>query len=319
MEVKTGPTNDYKNLRTLKNQELHLQLKGLVTKERKVTRTILDHLIEVSRRGLFLEMAFNSMCDYAVRGLGYSESAALRRLKAAKLVKDIPDLGKKLEDGEITLSQLEKAQRAFQEAERKRVELSRTEAAKPHTLASSDSPDSIAASELSTKLDLHQAPQILGASLQLPPIKSKAEIIAAIQGKSARETDAILARELQIQPVKFEKLKLQADLSGKLEITLDQKQLELLEHVKRELGFAVPAGSWAEVITYLATFWKNKASKQSAAVQIKDTAEPTQKRNPPAQGADAVNTPAQSTKTVGVTTDAAVINPQIFISRGFGF
>lgn len=245
-------------LRALKGPELHQQLQQLVCKERKITNLILEHLNEVASRGLYLEMAYSSMFDYAVRGLGYSESAALRRLRAAKLMKVIPAIGQKLESGKLSLSQLEKVARAFQGNERKQAETNSLPSD-----ASLPSADSVAP-PLTSSL----------APSKASPIKSKAAIIAAIEGKSARETDIILAKELAVQPLKFERLKLQADRSGKLELVFDQHQLQLLEEVRHELGFSAPVANWAEVIAYLARFWKSKASKQrpSAASVVKKSA-----------------------------------------------
>ena len=93
------PTPD---LRYLKSQELHSRLQELVRRERKLTSAILQHICEVKRRGLHLEMAYSSMYDYMVRGLGYSESSALRRLEAAKLFDEIPGLGEKIETGKYS-------------------------------------------------------------------------------------------------------------------------------------------------------------------------------------------------------------------------
>lgn len=49
------------------------------------------------------------MIAYCVKEFNYSESSANRRLRAARLLADLPDIEEKLNDGSLTLSNLQKA------------------------------------------------------------------------------------------------------------------------------------------------------------------------------------------------------------------
>jgi 5-methylcytosine-specific restriction endonuclease McrA len=79
------------------------RVKDLVSRERAVTLEILVHLIEVERRRLHLGLGYSSMFEYAVRHLGYSESAAARRIRAARCIRDYPEIYRLLEKNEVTL------------------------------------------------------------------------------------------------------------------------------------------------------------------------------------------------------------------------
>ena len=54
--------------------------------------TVIDHLHEIHARRLHLRRGFSSLFDYAVRELGYSDSAASRRISAMKLCEELPEV-----------------------------------------------------------------------------------------------------------------------------------------------------------------------------------------------------------------------------------
>ncbi|HWU43081.1 MAG TPA: hypothetical protein VN132_06575 [Bdellovibrio sp.] len=105
-------------LKRLKNSELETQLKNLVTKERKLLHVILEHIKEVDIRKLYLERAYSSLFEYLVKELGYSGSAAMRRIDAAKLSREIPSVSEKIQEGSLNLSQIGELSRAVKEKEK---------------------------------------------------------------------------------------------------------------------------------------------------------------------------------------------------------
>lgn len=110
------------NLKTLSNSELETQLRSLVTKERKLLHLILLHIREVDLRRLYLEKARSSLFEYLVKDMGYSSSAAQRRLEASRLLKDIPSLASKIEDGSVNLSQVGLLAQAIKQKERESLQ-----------------------------------------------------------------------------------------------------------------------------------------------------------------------------------------------------
>src|SRR5688572_13155379 len=109
------------NLQTLSDRSLLDNLHSLVNREREVTLEVLHHLREVERRALYGELGFSSLFEYAVSELKYSESAAQRRISSMRLLKEIPELGKKIETGALSLSSLSQAQSFFRQEKTKSV------------------------------------------------------------------------------------------------------------------------------------------------------------------------------------------------------
>ncbi|HWU42475.1 MAG TPA: HNH endonuclease signature motif containing protein [Bdellovibrio sp.] len=105
-------------LKKLKNWELESQLKNLVAKERKLLHVILEHIKEVDIRKLYLEKAYSSLFEYLVKELGYSGSAAMRRIDAAKLLREVPSVSEKIQEGSLNLSQIGELARAVKEKEK---------------------------------------------------------------------------------------------------------------------------------------------------------------------------------------------------------
>lgn len=97
----------------LSDQALLEKIKQLVGEERKLNLEILHHLREVEDRKLFLARGYSSLFDYAVKELSYSQSAAYRRIQAMRLIKDLPEMEKKIAEGSINLTVVAQAQSFF--------------------------------------------------------------------------------------------------------------------------------------------------------------------------------------------------------------
>ncbi|HEY1078582.1 MAG TPA: HNH endonuclease signature motif containing protein [Bdellovibrio sp.] len=102
----------------LTNDELDSSLKRLVASERKILHVILQHIIEVNVRKLYLKKAYSSLHEYLVKECHYSGSAAWRRIVAAKLVTEVPAVAEKIQSGSLNLSQISELSRAIKEKER---------------------------------------------------------------------------------------------------------------------------------------------------------------------------------------------------------
>ena len=90
--------------RSLSNKELLSRVKSLVRREREITLEILEHLGEIERRRLHLELGYGSMFDYCTRGLGYSSSGAGRRVQVARCLRRFPEIAEHLRRNEVNLS-----------------------------------------------------------------------------------------------------------------------------------------------------------------------------------------------------------------------
>lgn len=108
----------------LSNTELDASLKRLVASERKILHLILEHINEVDSRKIYLEMAYASLYEYLVKECKYSGSAAMRRISAARLMREVPVLSEKIQTGAINLSQIGELFRSIKEKEKSGVVVS---------------------------------------------------------------------------------------------------------------------------------------------------------------------------------------------------
>lgn len=101
----------------LNDNDLLSQTKRLVQNERQLLIQILHHLREVERRKLFSDLGYQSLFDYAVKELKYSEGQAGRRIQAMRLIKEIPEVEKKIGSGVLSLSNISQAQSYFRHSQ----------------------------------------------------------------------------------------------------------------------------------------------------------------------------------------------------------
>ena len=110
METKNTAKEKVLELKKLSDQNLLLQTKSLVQKERNITIQVLRHLSEIEFRKLYLKRGFSSLFDYAVKELGYSHSSAYRRIKAMKLCRAVPETASKISAGSLNLTTVSQLQ-----------------------------------------------------------------------------------------------------------------------------------------------------------------------------------------------------------------
>ena len=77
---------------SLADSEVLSRLPQLRQVERESMAAVISHVAVVDARQLYAEAGFSSMFAYLTRGLGYSEEAAMRRLKVARLVHRFPQV-----------------------------------------------------------------------------------------------------------------------------------------------------------------------------------------------------------------------------------
>lgn len=100
------------------DQEITSRLERLVRTERKITNEILCLVRLADERRVYLELGFSSLFDWMTKGLGYSESAAGRRIASARLIRAVPRIAEKIESGALNLTTLAKTQAAIRAQEK---------------------------------------------------------------------------------------------------------------------------------------------------------------------------------------------------------
>jgi len=102
----------------MSNYELEKRLASLIRKERQITNELLIVINMAGQRRLYLDRGYSSMFDWLVRGFGYSNAAAYRRVEAGELLKAVPEAAAKLENGSVNLTNLSKVSSALRVHER---------------------------------------------------------------------------------------------------------------------------------------------------------------------------------------------------------
>ncbi|MFS4460405.1 HNH endonuclease [Bdellovibrio sp. HCB2-146] len=98
------------NVKRISDELLVTQVKYLVQKERETTVVILRHLREMDVRKLYINYDCSSMYKYCIKHLKYTESQTQRRLSAARLLTELPELEQRVQDGDLSLTNLSNIQ-----------------------------------------------------------------------------------------------------------------------------------------------------------------------------------------------------------------
>ena len=91
-------------LRSLSDQKILSRIRRLTERERSLTLAVMLHLNEIERRKLHLKLGYSSMFDYCTSGLGYSASAASRRIRTARCVARFPEVYELLHSNKVSVS-----------------------------------------------------------------------------------------------------------------------------------------------------------------------------------------------------------------------
>ncbi len=93
-------------VKNLSNLTLDENLQQLVIGEREILAEIIIYIREVDCRKMYLEFVYPSLFEYMTKRMNYSNASAQRRIDAARISFDVPEVLEHLESGDINLSQL---------------------------------------------------------------------------------------------------------------------------------------------------------------------------------------------------------------------
>lgn len=102
----------------ISGSEINFHLKKLVANERQLTQEILTVVNQIEQRKIFLSLGYATLFDYLAREIGYSSSAAMRRIDAARLIRELPQLSHQIENGKVNLTQVNLIQRTIRDIEK---------------------------------------------------------------------------------------------------------------------------------------------------------------------------------------------------------
>ncbi|RYZ66529.1 MAG: hypothetical protein EOP05_18990, partial [Proteobacteria bacterium] len=111
-------SNEQRFLQKLSDAELLFDTREAIKAEREATSIVVKYFREISARELYLKHACSSLFQFATEKLGYCAASAQARINAMELVVALPEVEKKIESGELSLTAAAKVQSFFR-AEKK--------------------------------------------------------------------------------------------------------------------------------------------------------------------------------------------------------
>ena len=226
----------------LTDDELLGQTRKLARIEQQLNVTVIDHLREIEARRLYLRRGFSSLFDYAVRELGYTDSAASRRINAMRLCKEFEEVREGLQDGSITLTTAAHLQHAFDRQKRNRRRRERG----PVVGSGSSVPrqDSLLAPPAGTAEPPEPTP-VLDVSARKALVKQAA-------GKSTRQVQELLAGVDPELAVSADKVRPLGNGRYEMKVVVDAECHRALEQLRGLLSHVDPHMTLGQLVGRLA-------------------------------------------------------------------
>lgn len=102
-------------------QIIHQRISGIAAREREALSELIVELKNLDAIRGYINLGYSSLFDYLTKGLSYSAGAAQRRIDAARLVKDVPNLPEKLEAGTLDLHHVSTVSKAVRQVKKSRA------------------------------------------------------------------------------------------------------------------------------------------------------------------------------------------------------
>ena len=226
----------------LTDDALLAQTRKFAHLEHHVEVTVIDHLHEIHARRLHLRRGFSSLFDYTVRELGYSDSAASRRISAMKLCEELPEVRDGLQDGSISLTTAAQLQNAFdrQKRNRRRRQRGAVVASRP-PVPPQDSLLSPAA----------EAPEPPEPALVLD-VSARRALVQQAAGRSTRQVQELLAGVDPELTVSADKVRPLGDGRYELKAVIDAECHRALERLRGLLSHVDPYMTLGQLVGRLA-------------------------------------------------------------------
>lgn len=234
------------DLKHLSDEGLLESTLNAVQAERDSTAVVLHHLREMDKRRLYSKLKCKNLKDYAVRYLKYSDGEAWMRIAAMQLLKELPEIEEKINDGSLSMTNLAMVKRAFgQEA----------------TLAS-------VSDKIEIQTDLLQSSQIEAQPRSRsqsqpgkPAVRSKdqkLELIEMLENVSKREALKIVERETGVKVEATESVRDLADGQVEMKTVVTKETEELIRNLKGLLAHSHPNLSSGDLLNMALRALKEK-------------------------------------------------------------
>ena len=107
------------DLKTRPDQNIISELRLAIQEERKITLQILHLINEAHARRLYASAGYSTLFEWLTKEFGYSAAAAMRRLDSARALREVPSIERKIETGEVNLTNLAKVQSVIRSEEKR--------------------------------------------------------------------------------------------------------------------------------------------------------------------------------------------------------
>lgn len=101
-----------------KAQTLDQKIRFITAREREALSELIVELKNLDSFKGYIELGYSSLFDYLTKRLSYSAGAAQRRIDAARLLKDVPELTGKLESGTLDLHHVTTVSKAVRQVQK---------------------------------------------------------------------------------------------------------------------------------------------------------------------------------------------------------
>src|SRR5882672_7280438 len=243
------------SLASISDDQLFATVQHLTARSNVALADLLAHLGEVERRGVHRLRACASLYAYCIYELRLSEDAAFRRAKAARLVREYPELYDAIAKGEIHLTGVlmigphlggerhaEVLRRARFRSKRELLRLLAEIDPKPEVPALVE-PIGPAPAGLATHGAFVEA--LAGPMRELPPGRRPEDWIAESADDTPRGDDAEVGSADGREPADAEEQ--QKALRYRVQFTASQEFVDLLEEASHLIGHQTPRATLAEI------------------------------------------------------------------------
>ncbi len=218
-------------LRHLSNSTLLAEFKRVVARERWAIASVIEYIVEIDRRQLYLDAACSSMTGFCIERMGYSQDAAANRVGVARIVQQYPVALAMLRRGELTMTNI------------------RTVAP---VLTKANHRERFAAIAGKTKLEVQELvafwapkPDVQTRLVDITP-PSPPDLLLRIQAATASHAEQVAAAASTAAPREMQRpAPLPKPLSPgrfKVEFTADEEERELLMRARDLLRHSIPDG-----------------------------------------------------------------------------
>jgi hypothetical protein len=176
------------NLKNLSDELLVQTFSDMVVVERKHSAEIIGLIHEIDRRRLYLKVGFASLFQYLTESFGYTPGSAQRRIDAARMLGEVPEIKESIRNGEINLMQVATLARSVREREKSAPVLPQQKREILNVIKNQDLPFSERAIcqmlEIQPKLDEKKTVQMDG-SIRMQLTFTKEQVLLIEQAREA--------------------------------------------------------------------------------------------------------------------------------------